>query len=61
MPPCLRGEKVGYLIASDRYFKRDEVGYVTQMNVSLNYRRSLVAATLLQGQFDRSAYGVQAL
>jgi len=49
--------RVGYLIAADRYFKRDEVGYVTQINVSPEYRRSLVAAELLQYQFDTSAYG----
>ena len=49
--------RVGYLIAADRYFKRDEVGYVTQINVAGEYRRSLVAAALLQAQFDRSARG----
>ena len=48
---------VGYLIAADRYYKRDEIGCVTQMNVRAEYRRSLVAATLLQAQFDRCAYG----
>jgi hypothetical protein len=48
---------VGYLIAADRYFKRDEIGYITQINVVSEYRRSLVAATLLQAQFDRSASG----
>jgi hypothetical protein len=45
------------LIAADRYQKRDEIGYVTQINVSPEFRRSLVAASLLQAQFDRSAYG----
>ena len=48
---------VGYLIAADRYQKRDEVGCVTQVNVVPEHRRSLVAAALLQAQFDRSAYG----
>jgi len=48
---------IGYLIAADRYQKRDEIGYVTQMCVIPEYRRSLVAAQLLQAQFDRSAYG----
>ena len=51
------GRPAGYLIAADRYFRRDEVGYVTQVNVEERYRRSLVAAALLQAQFDRSAYG----
>ena len=48
---------IGYLVAADRYQKRDEIGYVTQINVLPEYRRSLVAASLLQAQFDRSAYG----
>ncbi|MGN6725535.1 MAG: hypothetical protein ACTHLZ_06430, partial [Tepidisphaeraceae bacterium] len=43
---------VGYLMAADRYQKRDEIGYVTQINVLPEYRRSLVAAQLLQAQFD---------
>ena len=51
------GRAVGYLIAADRYCRRDEVGYVTQINVLPEVRRSLVAAALLQAQFDRSAYG----
>jgi hypothetical protein len=57
--PCLRGEKspVGYVIASDRYFKRDDVGIVYQLNVVPGKRRSLVGATLLKAQFERSAYG----
>jgi len=48
---------IGYLIAADRYFKRDEIGYITQINVLPEFRRSLVAGALLQAQFDRSAYG----
>ncbi len=48
---------LGYLIAADRYFKRDEVGYVTQLCVVPEARRSLVAGALLQAQFERSAYG----
>jgi len=56
-PSPLSPSPVGYLIAADRYQKRDEIGYVTQINVVPEYRRSLVAAQLLQAQFDRSAYG----
>jgi hypothetical protein len=48
---------VGYLIGNDQYFKRDDVGIIYQMNVVPAYRRSLVAATLLKAQFERSAYG----
>lgn len=51
------GEAVGYLIAADRYQKRDEIGYITQVAVVPELRRSLVAAALVQAQFDRSAYG----
>ncbi|HLL91176.1 MAG TPA: hypothetical protein VK324_17900 [Tepidisphaeraceae bacterium] len=47
----------GYLIGHDQYFKRDDVGVIYQMNVAPQYRRSLVAATLLRAQFERSAYG----
>ncbi|HLL88915.1 MAG TPA: GNAT family N-acetyltransferase [Tepidisphaeraceae bacterium] len=47
----------GYLIGHDQYFKRDDVGVIYQINVIPEYRRSLVAATLLQAQFGRSAYG----
>lgn len=54
---CRRGESVGYLIAADRYQKRDEIGCITQINVVPELRRSLVAGMLLQAQFDRSAYG----
>jgi hypothetical protein len=48
---------VGYLIGADQYFKRDDVGIIYQINVVPEMRRSLVAATLLKAQFERSAYG----
>ncbi|MGC4031702.1 MAG: GNAT family N-acetyltransferase [Tepidisphaeraceae bacterium] len=59
LPPatCPLPTAIGYLIAADRYCRRDEVGYVTQINVLPEYRRHLVAAQLLLAQFDRSAYG----
>ena len=56
-PLSTANSPLGYLIAADRYQKRDELGYVTQINVLPEYRRSLVAGQLLQAQFDRSAYG----
>ncbi len=55
--PCLRGEQLGYLIGNDQYFKRDDVGIIYQINVVPEMRRSLVAASLLKAQFERSAYG----
>src|SRR4051812_36860316 len=48
---------IGYLIATDRYFKHDDVGIIYQMNVAPGARRGLVGATLLKAQFERSAYG----
>ncbi|HEV7298628.1 MAG TPA: GNAT family N-acetyltransferase [Tepidisphaeraceae bacterium] len=51
------GTRVGYLIGCDQYFKRDDVGIIYQMNVLPAYRRSLVAASLLKAQFERSAWG----
>jgi hypothetical protein len=49
--------RLGYLIGNDQYFKRDDVGIIYQINVVPEFRRSLVAASLLKAQFERSAYG----
>jgi hypothetical protein len=54
---CLPPTPVGYLISADRYFKRDDVGIVYQMNVVPGRQRGLVGATLLKAAFDRAAYG----
>ena len=51
------GEPVGYCIGNDRYFKRDDVGIIYQMNVVPGRQRGLIGATLLKAQFERSAYG----
>jgi hypothetical protein len=48
---------IGYLLAADRYFKRDDVGIIYQMNVLPERQRGFVAASLLKAQFERSAYG----
>ena len=48
---------VGYALASDGYFKRDDVGIIYQMNVEPGKQRSYVGAALLKAQFERSAYG----
>src|SRR5205809_547236 len=47
----------GYVISTDRYFKRDDLGIVYQMNIRPEAQRSLVAATLLKAVFERAAYG----
>ncbi|MGI9014187.1 MAG: GNAT family N-acetyltransferase [Phycisphaerales bacterium] len=49
--------QVGYCIARDQYFKRDDVGIVYQLNVSPMVQRHFVGAALLQAVFDRAAYG----
>ena len=59
--PTLREEPVGYLLAADRYFKRDDVGIIYQMNVLPERQRGFVAASLLKAQFERSGLWVQAL
>ncbi|MBC7785464.1 MAG: GNAT family N-acetyltransferase [Burkholderiales bacterium] len=51
------GEKLGYLIGQDRYFKRDDVGIVYHLVVKEARQRGFIGAALLKAQFDRSAYG----
>ncbi len=49
----------GYVIASDTYFKREEVGVVYQMAVHEKYRRQQVAALLLRELFASWPRGVK--
>jgi N-acetylglutamate synthase-like GNAT family acetyltransferase len=51
------GERIGYCMGVDRYFKRDDVGIIHQMNVVPGKQRGFVGATLLRAMFDRAAYG----
>jgi N-acetylglutamate synthase-like GNAT family acetyltransferase len=51
------GERVGYCMGTDRYFKRDDVGIIYQLNVVPGKQRGFVGATLLKAMFDRAAYG----
>lgn len=55
--PVSREEPVGYCIGNDRYFKRDDVGIIYQMNVLPGRQRGFIGAALLKAQFERSAYG----
>jgi hypothetical protein len=48
---------IGYCLGQDRYFKRDDVGIIYQMNIEPGHQRSLVGARLLKAQFEKSAYG----
>jgi hypothetical protein len=53
----LRGEPLGYVIGTDRYFKHDDVGIIYHLNVAPGSQRGFVGATLLKAMFDRAAYG----
>jgi hypothetical protein len=48
---------IGYVIGTDRYFKRDDVGIIYQLNVVPGRQRGFVGATLLKAMFDRAAWG----
>lgn len=50
-------ELLGYVIGTDRYLKRDELGIIYQLAVVPGSRRKLVAAHLLKAKFEDSAYG----
>ena len=54
---CPLPTPLGYLIAQDQYFKRDDVGIIYQMNVVPGHQRGLVGASLLKAQFEKSAWG----
>jgi hypothetical protein len=53
----LTSNSLGYVIATDRYFKHDDVGIIYQLNVVPGNQRKFVGATLLKAVFDRAAYG----
>jgi GNAT superfamily N-acetyltransferase len=48
---------LGYIIARDRYFKRDDCGIIYQLCVAAGSQRKLVGAALVQEVFRRAAYG----
>jgi N-acetylglutamate synthase-like GNAT family acetyltransferase len=51
------GERIGYCVYRDRYLKRDELGYVSQLCVVPGRQRGLVGANLLKTVFERASYG----
>ena len=53
------GSPVGYCLFKDRYFKRDDVGIIYQLNVAPGKQRGLIGASLIKAAFERSAYGVK--
>ena len=50
---------VGYCLYKDRYFKREDCGIVSQLNVLPGSQRGLVGAALIQAMFERVPYGVR--
>ena len=56
-PQRLSTQSLGYCIGNDRYFKRDDVGIIYQMNVVPDAQRKLVGAMLIKAMFERAAYG----
>jgi hypothetical protein len=48
---------LGYVIGTDRYFKREDAGIIYQINVVPGKQRAFVGAALLKATFDRAAYG----
>ena len=53
------GTFAGYVVGSDCYHKRQEVGVVYQMAVAKAHRRATVGATLLKSLFESWAYGTR--
>ncbi len=51
------GGPLGYCIARDQYFKRDDVGILYQVNVLPGSQRGLIGASLVKSVFERAAYG----
>jgi len=51
------GAAIGYVIARDRYFRRDDVGVIYQLNVAPTNQRKLIGAALVKAVFERAAYG----
>src|SRR5688572_23230 len=49
--------RLGYVIGTDRYFKREDCGIIYQLCVEEGARRGLVGAMLVKAMFDRAAYG----
>jgi len=48
---------LGYCIGRDKYFKREDVGIIYQLNVSPGRQRKLVGAALVQAMFEKAAWG----
>jgi hypothetical protein len=52
-------ERIGYIIFADRYFKRDDLGIVFQLNIVPHMQRGLVGAALVKAAFEACPWGVK--
>jgi hypothetical protein len=63
LTPLPQGEgnrsPIGYCLYRDRYMKREDCGYVSQLVVDSSKHRGLVGAALVQAMFERLPYGVR--
>ena len=57
--PGVGGQPLGYIIGSDRYYKREDVGVIYQVNVTQTRRRGLVGAALVRAMLARWPWGVR--
>ena len=60
MPGCPDASipsQLGFIISTDRYFKRDDVGCIFAVCVADVSQRSLIGAAMVQAVFERAAYG----
>jgi GNAT superfamily N-acetyltransferase len=55
--PLAPRPSLGYVIAKDRYLRRDDLGVIYQLNVTPARQRHLIGASLIKAAFDRAAYG----
>jgi len=51
--------RIGYILYRDRYMKREDCGYVSQLNVQPEKHRGLVGAALVKAMFGRLPWGVR--
>ena len=55
--PGVRGVPMGYIIGTDKYFKREDVGAIFQIAVRECDQRALIGAMLVKAMFERAAWG----
>src|SRR3954467_13077107 len=49
--------RVGYVISTDRYMKREDCGTIYQVNVLPGHQRGVIGAALVRAALARAAYG----